>query len=376
MKFTKVNLNVLLFSLAYYPWVIAWMFSSSLLKDYLYPYAIINYWQYVGVVFLLVKFLLKRKINILSLLATLFFIVVAFVVSYGNGNASFVFYSVLLIFSGADQDLEKIIKHTMILQIICLLITVFSAISGIVDNEVVLSTAGNMVRMRHNLGYIFTTFTPNYFLSIVLEYIFIKKLDLSIIELLIIAFLNIIIYKLTLTRLTMFLVFFVLIYLLVIKKISYGKFLPKISMVSFILLSVISYFLSVMYTPENRTLNILNSVLSGRIRLSQMGLQTWGVKLFGTSVNWNSESINYNYIDSSYINILVCYGLIIFVIVIVGFTLVNLRAKQVQNFPLLFVLLMWAIRAMIDPQLFLIWFNPFIFYIGKSLLSYKAEEFV
>ena len=116
--------------------------------------------------------------------------------------------------------------------------------------------------------------------------------------------------------------------------------------------------------------------MSGRIRLSQVGLQTWGVNLFGTSVNWNSESFNYNYIDSSYINILVCYGLVIFVIVIVGFTLVNLRAKQVQNFPLLFVLLMWAIRATIDPQLFLIWFNPFIFYIGKSLLSYKAEEFI
>ena len=184
MKFIKVNLNVLLFSLAYYPWVIAWMFSSTLLKDYLHPYVIINYWQYVGVVFLLVKFLLKHKINILSLLTTLFFIAVAFVVSYGNDNASFVFYSIFLIFSGADQNLEKIIKYTMILQIVCLLITVFSAVSGIVDNKVVTSTAGNMVRMRHNLGYTFTTFTPNYFLSIVLEYIFIKKLDLSIIELL------------------------------------------------------------------------------------------------------------------------------------------------------------------------------------------------
>lgn len=376
MKFIKVNLNVLLFSLAYYPWVIAWMFSSTLLKDYLHPYVIINYWQYVGVVFLLVKFLLKHKINILSLLTTLFFIAVAFVVSYGNDNASFVFYSIFLIFSGADQNLEKIIKYTMILQIVCLLITVFSAVSGIVDNEVVTSTAGNMVRMRHNLGYTFTTFTPNYFLSIVLEYIFIKKLDLSIIELLIIALLNIIIYKLTLTRLTMILVFFILIYLLGIKKIGYERFLSKLSTVSFILLSAISYFISVVYTPQNRILNVLNSVLSERIQLSQVGLQTWGVNLFGTSVNWNSESINYNYIDSSYINILVCYGLVIFVIVIVGFTLVNLRAKQVQNFPLLFVLLMWAIRATIDPQLFLIWFNPFIFYIGKSLLSYKAEEFI
>lgn len=376
MKFIKVNLNVLLFSLAYYPWVIAWMFSSTLLKDYLHPYAIINYWQYVGVVFLLVKFLIKHKINILSLITTLFFILVAFVVSYGNGNASFVFYSIFLIFSGADQNLEKIIRYTMILQIVCLLITVFSAIGGIVDNKVVISTAGNMVRMRHNLGYIFTTFTPNYFLSIVLEYIFIKKLDLSIMELLIIAFLNIIIYKLTLTRLTMFLVFFILIYLLGIKKIRYERFLLKVSTVSFILLSAVSYFLSVLYTPQNRILNILNSVLSERIRLSQVGLQTWGVNLFGTSVNWNSESINYNYIDSSYINILVCYGLVIFVIVIMGFTLVSIRAKQVKNFPLLFVLLMWAIRATIDPQLFLIWFNPFIFYIGKSLLSHKAEEFI
>ena len=174
----------------------------------------------------------------------------------------------------------------------------------------------------------------------------------------------------------MILVFFILIYLLGIKKIGYERFLSKLSTVSFILLSAISYFLSVVYTPQNRILNVLNSVLSERIQSSQVGLQTWGVNLLGTSVNWNSESINYNYIDSSYINILVCYGLVIFVIVIVGFTLVNLRAKQVQNFPLLFVLLMWAIRATIDPQLFLIWFNPFIFYIGKSLLSYKAEEFI
>ena len=116
-------------------------------------------------------------------------------------------------------------------------------------------------------------------------------------------------------------------------------------------------------------MKFLNDVLSQRLRFGQNGLLQWGVSLFGTSVSWDIDASSYNYIDSSYVNILVCYGVIVFFIVVIGFTLSHRAVAKKGNEELCVCLMIWAFRGIIDPQLFLIWFNPFMFIIGKALLA-------
>ena len=88
--------------------------------------------------------------------------------------------------------------------------------------------------------------------------------------------------------------------------------------------------------------------------------------MFGSDVVWETDASKYNYIDSSYINIMICYGLIVFLVVIVGFTIAGRFAVKENNRAMCLALLLWFARAVIDPQLFLLWFNPFLFLIGEA----------
>ncbi|HFI0659717.1 TPA: hypothetical protein ACGO4L_002220, partial [Streptococcus suis] len=125
---------------------------------------------------------------------------------------------------------------------------------------------------------------------------------------------------------------------------------------------------TVLYSPTNTIFVKLNLILSQRLRFAQQGLQNWGISLFGTSITWNSDATNYNYVDFSYINMLVSYGIIVFFIVIIGYTIYGFIIKKSNNEALTLVLWIWAIRASVDPQLFLLWFNPFLILVGMGLL--------
>ena len=70
---TDVKLNEFLFGLAFYPWLIAWLFTSTFYKDFIHPYGIIKIWEYVGLFFLLLKFMLgKSKIKSIIILQLYF----------------------------------------------------------------------------------------------------------------------------------------------------------------------------------------------------------------------------------------------------------------------------------------------------------------
>ena len=100
-KKTKISLNYLLFGTAYFPWLICWIFTSSYYKDFIHPYGIIKIWNYVGTILLIIKIFRNKLRDKSMLFVGVAIIAVASVVSSGNGNASFVFYSMLLIVENA-----------------------------------------------------------------------------------------------------------------------------------------------------------------------------------------------------------------------------------------------------------------------------------
>lgn len=171
IKEKKINISDLLFGLAYLPWIYAWMFTPTYYKDILHPYAIIKFMQVFGIILLLLRLGLKSKIKIRSLIISILMIICGTVVSYNNQNASLVFYSVIIIVLASDMNLEKIVRWTMVGQICITLITIFSAFAGIIPNVISNSMAGGFSRIRYGMGYTYSTFLPNYLLSILIEYI-------------------------------------------------------------------------------------------------------------------------------------------------------------------------------------------------------------
>ena len=170
---TDVKLNEFLFGLAFYPWLIAWLFTSTFYKDFIHPYGIIKIWEYVGLFFLLLKFMLGKS-KIKSIIITPIILLIGFIVSYDNGNASFVAYTLTLIYSSRDINFRNLVRNTMFCQIGVVGTVVVSSLLGIIPNELTLTYSGGVIRSRYGLGFNYTSFTPNYFLSILLEYVFLK----------------------------------------------------------------------------------------------------------------------------------------------------------------------------------------------------------
>lgn len=374
-KFLKFSSGYLLFSIAYFPWLICWMLTSSYYKDLLHPYGIINIWKYLGAIFLIIKILIDKISNKIILFFKIALIFLGAIVSSGNDNAGFVFYSIILMIAASNLDIKWIVKETMYCQIVTLFLTVVSSLIGIIPNDQGISYAGGIVRYRECLGYTYTTFAPNFLLSIAIEWLYIyqsrskKKL---VIYAALIMMVNLFFYSKTETRTSV-----ILITLVVVVKVFKVLSSKNIHIIKnnyiikniFMVMAIASIGVSFFYNPAIKWMLILNNLLSQRLRFAKEGFQKWGVTLFGTPVIWNSDAVEYNYIDSSYVNILICYGIILFFIVIIGFNITTHYAYYQGDKNLEWALVFWAIRAFIDPQLYLLWFNPFMFYSSIAIIK-------
>ncbi len=88
------------------------------------------------------------------------------------------------------------------------------------------------------------------------------------------------------------------------------------------LLAIFSILITVMYRKGSRGWDAINKFSNGRVALGKTGFTDYGVKLFGQNVvmkgfGGNTELVNdYFFLDCSYVNILICYGIVILIIVL------------------------------------------------------------
>ena len=132
------------------------------------------------------------------------------------------------------------------------------------------------------------------------------------------------------------------------------------------LMAFSAILLSIIYTPTNPILFMLNQVLSSRLSLAHTGILRYGLKLFGNPVEWSGGRYGierfdtYFYVDSSYVNIALTYGMIALVFVVLSFTLLNYKAYKRGNYKLCIVFMFLALHSFTDPQLLELKYNPFL----------------
>lgn len=145
---------------------------------------------------------------------------------------------------------------------------------------------------------------------------------------------------------TTLLIFIILLILIVLKDKIRQKTLARIVKISFLIAIFISVFVASNYYNFNgQAKNIvdgLNTVLSGRIKLSAIGIKTYGYTFLGRFINTSNENVLEYYgikkliIDSFYISCCINYG--IFYLIAIGIGLIKL-CKILEKEELIFILL-------------------------------------
>lgn len=88
------------------------------------------------------------------------------------------------------------------------------------------------------------------------------------------------------------------------------------------MLAIFSIVITVMYRKGSRAWDLANNFSNGRIGLGKIGFTEYGVKLFGQKILMNGFggdtelAKDYFFLDCSYVNILLCYGILMLVIVL------------------------------------------------------------
>jgi hypothetical protein len=322
--------------------------------------------------FLLGNTLKKNTVLLYAILA-----IIGVVVALSGGRKSEIVLVLVFFATGHEVKSDKFLKSYFVVVLCAVLFTLLLYVVGIYEYDVAIGGG----RSRLYTGFTYTTYLPNYFFHLILVYFVIKKKNIGIKDTVMIAILNRIIYQLTDTKAVYFEIYLLLLLLwgLRIAPTIYKSRFFKIGTLALMpVLATLSIWLSYIYTTANYALLFLNKLLNTRLSLGHLALERYGLTWFGSETAWVTGRYGierteaYFYVDSSYLNIALSFGMVTLVLVVTGFFILNRKALAEHQYVLCVVLIMLAIHSFSDPQLFDLKYNPFIILAGSAFLRKEA----
>lgn len=229
------------------------------------------------------------------------------------------------------------------------------------------SFSGRGVRLY--LGFTYTTFLANYFFHFLLMYYSLKKKEIGIVDTCLVLAMNQVIYVLTDTNAVYYEVYLFLIFLWILK-LWKRPFKTKAFSIGTIVamptMCILAFFMSVRYNASKPIWVVLNTLLTGRLSLAHNAIEEYGLTLFGSDIVWVTgrysieRTEDYFYVDSSYINIALTFGVIVLILVLIGFCVLSHKATKEQKYVLCISLILLAVHSFSDPQLLELRYNPFL----------------
>lgn len=146
------------------------------------------------------------------------------------------------------------------------------------------------------------------------------------------------------------------------------------------ILSAIAIFGTYFYDPTNNIYSKIDGMLSGRLTFGSMALQRYSVNLFGTKIKEHGygnnmklfhQGINsYFFIDSSYMRLLIIFGLVALVVFIGISMFISIKNTLYGYYALPTILLIVAFSSVVEQHFMELTYNPFLLaFISTILLN-------
>ena len=268
------------------------------------------------------------------------------------------------IWGAKNVNPEIMAKLAFIVMTCCFLIILFSCFAGIVENKVFIRSNGEN---RYSIGFDYATNPANYFFAITLIYVYLRKDNFSLIEAIVIIGISLIFFIITDTKWAFVCTVIASLGAILLKLLRDSilvKIFQKLTIISVPICAACISILVFIYQKVNYpVIHKTNELLSGRLRLALNAINNFGFSWWGKSIIWSTwyaEGVEYNYVDSSYLQLLLNHGIIFFIILICFFVSFAYKAYKKSNKWLLFVLALTAIHSIFDPQILWLDYNPFL----------------
>lgn len=317
-------------------------------------------------VFLIFKYIIDKHSTESIIYATLI-LIVAGLISYITSGWYVIMVLAILLINMKNINIRKLITIWIIEISILMLFIAISYKLGVIG-ETIVSWDRDTGIERYTLGYNYTTFSSNYFFHLTIFYLYIKGNLIKYLELGVLALLNIYLYNFTNTKSAVLYSVLAIILVIIIKKFNISKGVSYINKFSMFVGGFVAGLLTYLYKYDSAIISEINIILSGRLYYGYKGIEEYGITLFGQKITWINEVIldselQYNYIDSSYLNILFNYGIIMLLFVMIGYYVLGKRNISNDIYYSILILII-TLHSMFDPQLIEIMYNPSILLLG------------
>ena len=331
---------------------------------------------FLVVLLLGLRFLYKMRVSYKYLILSILLLLSGVLVYFQTNRLNFLVYSMLLVLL-VNVDMKVVLRNYVIVAGILVVGVFLLSLVGMVPN-LQYNRAGVI---RNSFGFIYPTdFASHcFYLFLAISYLLKDKFiwTRSLFGVLLSAF--IIKYcdaRLNALSILLATVIFIYFYYSNGKKLKLFALLPYSAVV---FASVVTY-LSYKFSWSNPFLVSVNKLITGRLALGRNAFDTFGVHLFGTrnvqfigSGGKTESVIGYNYVDSSYVQMLFTYGIVPVVLLLIIYVVASRKQYKDGQYLLVAILSLIAFNCMIEA----FWIRPsydIFMYIMFASITFPKKE--
>ena len=352
------------------------MLNTSMLASLL-P-RIFNVIPFLGVRFLYFK---EYSLTFLIFAPLLFLVGCMIYFKTGTLNASMFIFLIIVLYK---VEYESVLKLYAGLGLFFVLLIVFLSAIDIIPNLQFAQVRSSGLVIRNSFGFIYPTDFASHCFYLFIAWGYVLRKRFIILRTLVgisLAFFIIKFCDARLNALSVLVATFIFIVMYVTKERKFKIYgiLPYFAAIFSFLMFYLSYF----FTWSSSLFVSLNNLFSMRLFLGKNAIETYGLHLFGaTGVKFigyggTTESVySYNYVDSSYIQMLFYYGVVPVVLLVLIYILASKRIYKQGMFLFLALLSLITINCMIEAFWIRPGYNIFIFTLFASLVpvQYKIKD--
>ena len=323
------------------------------------------------------RFLYKMRVSYKYLILSILLLLSGVLVYFQTNRLNFLVYSMLLVLL-VNVDMKVVLRNYVVVAGILVVGVFLLSLVGMVPN-LQYNRAGVI---RNSFGFIYPTdFASHcFYLFLAISYLLKDKFiwTRSLFGVLLSAF--IIKYcdaRLNALSILLATVIFIYFYYSKEKKLKIFALFPYSAVV---FASIVTY-LSYKFSWSNPFLVSVNKLITGRLALGRNAFDTFGVHLFGTrnvqfigSGGKTESVIGYNYVDSSYVQMLFTYGIVPVVLLIIIYVVASRKQYKDGQYLLVAILSLIAFNCMIEAFWFVPTYNIFMFLLFTTNTFSEKES--
>lgn len=346
----KIRKNEQLYLLAFAIYLVK-EFLGNTMFAYSLPPIVLQCLKWSSLILVLFKICFDRYHKQKMLIVGIVFILISLSSYISTYKSLFIF--LIFIIGAKNVEFKKIVKVYFYLILPLLIFTIISSKLGIVEDLVYYQNGV----FRHSFGVSYPTDFAAYIFYLMVAYIYIKNNQLPVVSYLLMLIIAILVYNFCHARLDVGCMIILLFTSLLIRynKINFKSKLVKICLVcSFLFCSLFMISITYNYDWTNSFHAKIDSILSGRLTIGRKNLDKYDIKLFGQQIddhgfggNLTFEYEETDYIDCSYLRILLKYGLITFTFLLFASLLFNFQLYKNGHYLLLALIFIISINSIV-----------------------------